>query len=71
MKIVLIIYGIVAFIFFVAEIYFSYKEKYRIERTTRGVKVDICWWRIIFGAIFWPINILIGAIKTIAQRNSR
>lgn len=71
MKIVLIIYGIVAFIFFVAEIYFSYKEKYRIERTTYRVKVDICWWGIIFGAIFWPINILIGVIKIIAQRNSK
>lgn len=71
MRIVLIIYGIVAFIYFVAEIYFSYKEKYRIERTTCGAKVDIRWWEIIFGAIFWPIDIFIAVIKTIAQRNKK
>lgn len=71
MKIALIIYAIVAFVYFVLETYFSYKDKYRIERTTYGAKIDIRWLRIIFAAIFWPIDILITIIKKIAYRNSK
>lgn len=71
MKIALIIYAIVAFVYFIVQVYYSYKDKYKIENTIYGTKATVRWGSIIFGVIFWPIDILINVIKAIAYLNSK
>lgn len=75
MKIALIVYACFAAIWFIAQVYSSYKDKYKFERQTQlGIikgKCEIRWLSIIFGAIFWPIDMLICLIKIVAMKNSR
>ena len=70
MKIALIVYVCVAIVWFIAVVYSSYKNKYRIERNF-SIKAIVQWGKIILGVIFWPVDILICLIKGIAMINSR
>lgn len=77
MKILLIIYACIAIIWFIAQVYCSYIVKYKFEQLERRIRFDITqrkftiyWQKIIFGAVFWPIDILVSLIKAIAMKNS-
>ena len=71
--IALIVYAIIGIIWFIAEVYFSYKDMYRINRlySFTGVKASVAWNRIILGSIFWPIDIIVGVIRKIAWYRSK
>lgn len=76
MKTALIIYACIAIVWFIIVVYSSYKDKYRLERNYNEIiginaKVTVDWAKIILGTIFWPIDMLIYLIKTIAMKNSR
>mgnify|MGYP001859422426 CR=1 FL=1 len=70
MKIALIVYVCIAVVWFIAVVYSSYRDKYWFERNFE-IKATIRWGKIIFGTIFWPIDMLIYLIKAIAMKNSR
>lgn len=71
MEITLIIYACFAVIWFIVQVYSSYKDKYKFEQLIQlGIikgKCKIRWVSIIFGTIFWPIDIIICFIKAISQ----
>lgn len=71
--IALIIYIAIAIIWFVAEVYYSYKSMYKINKALGylGVKASVAWNKIILGSIFWPIDIIVGVIRKIAWYRSK